>query len=149
MNKALKLIAAAAVVALSSPVFAQATYGFSVTGTVAARCESNTAAGQVVDFGEYTAFAGSALGSVTPAVIAFRCTRGITAPTTALSGGTGTVAGLDYTLSIAGGTTATSGSNAAGNFDVYTYTISGSIAAGQAGDVAAATTDSVTLTVTY
>lgn len=149
MNQALKLIAGAAVVVLSSAAFAQsATQTFAVTATVAAKCESNTTGSPTVAFGSYTAFAGAALPSTSPANVSFRCTRNLALTSATLSGGTGTVAGLAYTLTLGSPVDTVEGTGTAA-YRQYAYSITGSIAAGQAGEVGAATSDTVTLTLAY
>lgn len=150
MNKALKLIAGAAVVVLSSPVLAlNADQTFSVTATVSARCISAGAASDV-NFGAYTAFVGPA--TATPSTnVSFRCTRGVVPSAVALDSTTGTVAGLAYTLAIGTrvDTLATTGAGVTGTFDLFTYPVNGSMATLQAGQTGAVTPGSHTLTITY
>jgi len=152
MKQALKLISVAAVVAFSSPVFAQASHGFNVTASLSARCVSNTTGTPVMNFGAYTAFGAAATPAPT-AVISFRCSRGMAPATVALDAASGSISGVAYTLAI--GTVApTLGDSGAagtvGTYDSFAYTVTGSMAAGQAGDTAiAAAPQPHLLTITY
>lgn len=123
---------------------------FNVTATLVTACASNNTAPADVAFGAYTSFTATALTANT--TVSFKCTRNSPIPTGAtLTGGTGgtagSIKGLNYALVLGAATLA---AGAAGAPDVYSYLISGTMAAGQAGDTAAAAGPVVhTLTITY
>lgn len=139
MNKQLKLLAAAAALALAPTVHAASTPAapFNVTVTLTSVC-SITAGPANVTF-TYTSFQG-AIANSAGGGFSVRCTTNLPF-TMALDATTGSVGGLTYNIAApAGGT----GSGAA-----VAYTITGTIAAGQGGDATAPTTSARTLTVSY
>ena len=163
--KRLALLASLAAFA-ASPAFAAgaANSNFDVNVTLTSVCQVKTAS-TGMNF-SYTAFQSGASTASTSVI--FECTRGFTNPptvvldtgtdkTSAAAGqgttGAGVVGGLQYTLTVAAGSKTTTGSAATtggiGSADQYTYGISGSMASGQAGDSAAATTQVRTLTLAY
>jgi hypothetical protein len=156
-SKLIRAVSAAAVaLAFASGAFAQSTASVDVKVTLASKCAWNNAAGTAptglsVDFGTYTAFQAGNLPA-TPATFTVKCTRGSTTPTASWDTASGTVGGLGYTLNSPSSTTAAgtaaSGSTGAGA-DIVTFTLGGSIASGQAGDSAAATTDTRTITMSF
>lgn len=127
---------------------------FDVKATVTAKCVTNnpTTAPAVIDFGAVAAFG---TGTITPVPtnLTFNCTRGLAITSATLSKTASTVAGLAYTLGVDTGTKAAgSAATSAGvgaTADVWTYVVTGSMVSGQAGDTAAATTDSQTLTIAF
>lgn len=138
---------------------------FTASVTLTSVCQVKTGSNnQTLDFGTYTAFGSSQ--TATSINIDFECTRGFAAsPTVAFDTGTdktstsgssatgaGVVGGLQYTVAVAAGvktagTAATTSS--IGTADTYRYAVSGAMAAGQAGDSSAATTQARVLTITY
>jgi hypothetical protein len=163
--KKLHLIAAAALaIATSGAIAATATDTFIVGVTLTTSCSVKTAATDLAFV--YTAF--DVADTQTTSTV-FQCSRGLVptfsfdnvdatqsataaAATGTAIGGAGVVAGLRYTLTgttskSATGTAATAAAN--GTADEYTVGISGTIAAGQAGDGAAATSQTRILTISY
>lgn len=118
---------------------------FTVNATLAASCQSTTAAGTKVDFGVYTPFTGPATGSPT-ATISFRCTKGLPITGVALDSTSGSLVGVSYGL-VLGADTA--GTEVATGADTHNYVVTGSMTAGMAGDLAGATSDNRTLTISY
>ena len=124
-----------------------------VKATLAPTCTASNpaAAPAVIDFGQYTAFVGPATAAPTANVV-FVCSRGLNPTGGTLSGGTGFVAGVAYSLSV-GTRTSSGGAAATGTTSAtavtYTYPITGSIAAGEAGDTGASLTDTQTLTISF
>ena len=151
--KKLLLIAACSLCAINLSAQA-ATVGqaFNVTATLSAQCVSHNTSPADVNFGLYTAFGGPATTAPTTA-IGFRCTKGLAAPSVALSTSSGTILGLAYTLAVPAAPIKTTSSGAAttsGTYDVYTSTVTGTMVSGQAGDTAGtAGPVAHTLTLTY
>ena len=152
-------LAAASMFAATTPV-AQATdlapEAFNVTVSLTSACDIDTGISTDLDFGTYAAITGGASVPAPTTTFTIKCTRNFTPASftfDAAGGGTdGVVAGLNYTLSAAdalttGGTGATPG--VAGTADIRTVTITGGMAANQAGDSTAATTDARTLMVSF
>lgn len=124
---------------------------FDVKATVTALCQSTDATNPALNFGTYTAF-GSAQFPTPTTNIHFQCTRGLLITNVALSKTASTVAGLAYTLGVdagtkTGGSAATGGTGAGA--DTWVFVVNGNMPASQAGDSAAATTDTQTLTITF
>ena len=118
---------------------------FNAKVILTAQCATNNAAPADLDFGTYTAF-GTATIPAPTTTISFKCTRGVVITSVALDGATPTIAGLTY------GTVIGADSGAAGVApapNIHNYVITGSMAAGQAGDTAAAATQVRTLTINY
>lgn len=140
MNKHLKLLAAAAALALAPTVHAATSTPaapFNVTVTLTSVC-SITAGPADVTFA-YTSFQGTIANSAGGG-FSVRCTNNLPF-TMALDATTGSVGGLTYNIAApAGGT----GTGAA-----VGYSITGTIAAGQGGDATAPVTSARTLTVSY
>lgn len=119
---------------------------FTVSATLAAKCESTTSGTPDVNFGEYTAFGGAATAAPT-ATLTFRCTRNLAITNAALSSTTGTLKGVDYTLALGSDTPSAGTGN---NPDTHAYVVTGTMATGQAGDVNDATVQQTrTLTITF
>ena len=145
-----KLLISAAVAASLSGVAGSAqaaTVGQSFLAKVVltAQCATNNATPADLDFGTYTAF-GTATIPAPTTTISFKCTRGVAITGVALDGAVPTIAGLTYGAAI-GADSPTP--QAAPLPNLHSYIITGSIAAGQAGDTAAAATQTRTLTITY
>jgi hypothetical protein len=140
MNKQLKLLAAAAALALAPTANAvDITGNFNVTVTLTPVC-AITAGPANVTF-TYTSFqagvANSAGGGFSVA-----CTQNLSYSMTLDAPPTGLVGGLAYNIAAPAGSF--SGTGVAVN-----HTISGTIAGGQGGDATAPTTEARVLTVTY
>lgn len=149
MKKLLLTSLAAAALSLASLSATAATTvvgGFTVSVSLLGKCTVNGS--PTVDFGNYTAF-GSEV-SAAAVDIKLTCTRNMLAPTALISGTIGgVVAGLNYqltTLTPAGTIDGTPGANpsaAAGQIgtpDVWKFPLGGTMAGGQAGNCAGATT---------
>jgi hypothetical protein len=162
MKKLLLTSLAAAALSLASLSASAATVGptnFTVKVVLTPTCvaSASNVAG-VLDFGTYTAITGGASVAAPSFGYSLDCTRNLTVtPTLAFDaaggGANGVVAGLNYTLSSTGpvvtaGTSATS-APVSGTASKYVFTVSGAMASNQAGDQAAAVTDTRTLTITY
>jgi spore coat protein U-like protein len=139
MNKQLKLLAAAAALALAPTVNAASTPAapFNVTVTLTSVC-SITAGPADVTF-TYTSFQG-AIANSAGGGYSVRCTNNLPF-TMALDATTGSVGGLTYNIAAPAGGTGTGAAVA--------YSITGTIAAGQGGDATAPVTSARTLTVSY
>ncbi len=140
MNKQLKLLAAATIVALAPAANAASTPAapFNVTAALTSVC-SITAGPADVTF-TYTSFqAGLATGA--GGGFSVRCTTNLPF-TMALDATTGSVAGLTYNLTLPAGPFTGTGAAVA-------YTVGGTIAGGQGGDATASTTSARTLTISY
>ena len=165
-------IAAVTVLAAVVPAAHAATVSsaFDVSVTLTSKCEATNVTAPTLAF-TYTAFQVGPQASAADAVLTFKCTRGLPAPTVAFDTGTdkttsatgatatgeGVVSGLRYTLAVAAnssidaGTAATT--SAIGSARILSYAVSGSMPAAQAGTCATATCSNVvqarTLIVTY
>lgn len=150
MNRRLivALAAAAAAAGLSAAAAANAavptvSQNFDVKVALTAVCLTNNATPTAVDFGTYTAF-GSASTPAPTTVISFKCSKNVTISSVTLDGATPSVAGLTYGLTVGGDS-----QSSVSDYTVHSYTLTGSMTAGQAGDTAAATTQTRTLTIAY
>ena len=150
--------AVASAVLLAASVSAHAateTSNFAVSVSLTSVCAATNSGATTLDFGSYTAFGNTHTTNPTVA-LTFKCTRGMAVPTfsfdAALGGNNGAVGGLNYTLAAAAAVT-TAGTAAApgvaGTDAVHTVTVTGTMASGQAGDAAAAVTQTRVLTITY
>lgn len=151
MKKVLICGVIAAAFGMTSAMAGSAVADFDVKATVVAQCVTDNATTPAVNFGPITAFDTTAITDAT-ANVKFKCTRGLAISGVTLSSTASTVAGLAYTLAVDAGTkvggAAASGGTGAGA-DAWTYVVTGSMAAGQAGDKNAPTTDAQTLTVSF
>lgn len=144
MNSKIRLLVAALAVASIAPAVEAAqtvNSNFTVSVNLQSRCMATNSNGTTLDFGNYTAFQGSA-SIPTPVTLTFDCTRG-TAPTSVAfdttngtAAGVGVLAGLQYSLTataqatVAGTAASTS---SIGTADGVSYSISGNMPANQAG----------------
>jgi hypothetical protein len=115
---------------------------FEVSVSLTSACEATNDDTQTVNFGNYSAFQGTAQSSNSVS-LSFRCTRGYTPVSVAFDGGSGTgvLQGLHYALTAAAPTTETGSSATAdsiGSADIITYVVSGTMPANQAGACALA-----------
>ena len=140
--------------------------GFTVDVTLTPKCLATTTSAPSLAF-TYESFQVAAASPTAPISLAFKCTRGIAAPTlsfdntsgTTTSGsstgatGEGVAGGLRYILSVGANTSTTGGSAATNTFigseKVLTYSVTGSIQSGQAGDVTVSAQQIRSLIVTY
>ena len=140
--------------------------GFTVDVTLTSKCIATTTTAPSLAFA-YESFQAAAAAPTAPISLAFKCTRGIAAPTlsfdttsgTSTSGlstgatGEGVAGGLRYTLSVGANTSTNAGAAATntntGSEKVLTYSVTGSIQSGQAGDVTASAQQIRSLIVTY
>ena len=145
MKKQLITVAVAGALSMAAASANAATVGqsFNVQVALTAVCLTNNAAPTAVDFGTYTAF-GTASVPAPTSVVSFKCTKNVTISSVTLDGATPSVAGLTYSLGIGADV-----QSSVSDYTVHSYTLTGSMAAGQAGDTAAATTQSRTLTIAY
>lgn len=153
MKKVLICGVLAASFGFSAAYAGTAPQNFDVKASVSARCIANNGAtNPVIDFGPVLSLDATAVIPSPTANIAFKCTRGLPIVSAALSTTASTVAGMAYSLTL-GAVAATPGAAAAGGVgagaDAYSYPVKGTMAAGQAGDTAAPTTDTQTLTITF
>lgn len=120
---------------------------FNVTVTLNAACSITTAPG-TVNFGAYAAITNGAASASTG--FGVTCTNGLPYSMGFDAPASQSVAGLTYTLAVkdSSNTTTITGSQTGLGSEVA-YNISGSMAGGQAGDAAAATTQGRTLMITY
>lgn len=140
MNKQLKLLAAAAALAMAPAAnAATATGNFNVSVTLTPVC-SITAGPANVTF-TYTSFQVGAAPSAGGA-FSVACTQNLSYSMSLDAPPTGLVGGLAYNISVPAGPFTGTGA-------AVPYTISGTIAGGQGGDTAAATTEARVLTITY
>ena len=141
MKKLLMSASMAAMFGAMIPAAQAATVGptaFTVQVTLDARCTITAGAGNIVNFGSYTAFGAAATA---PTVnFTYDCTRNLTTPVISFDGATnnGVVAGLNYVLTTTGPTkTATglaaTGTPGSGSADTWTVGVGGTMAASQAG----------------
>lgn len=144
--------AAAAIAALAPSAFA-ADAGVDVRVNLTSQCKAKSTTNAVVNFGTYVAFTTTAVNA--PATtVSFECTRsfgGTPVATWDGATGLGTVAGLQYTLSVGAGarTAGTAASTSTiGTGDTVDYVVNGTMPAGQAGQGAGSTVQSVTRTLT-
>jgi hypothetical protein len=140
MNKQLKLLAAATILAIAPAAQAATINGnFNVSVTLTPVC-AITAGPANVTF-TYTSFqagvANSAGGGFSVA-----CTQNVSYSMSLNAAPTGLVGGLAYTIAAPAGSFTGTGVAVA-------HTISGTIAGGQGGDVSAPTTEARVLTITY
>lgn len=121
---------------------------FTVSATLAAKCESTTTGTPDINFGEYTAF-GSPANLAPTATLSFKCTRNLAITNVALSSTSGTLKGVDYTLAIGSDTGAPAAANVNAP-DTHVYQVTGTMAPNQAGDVNDTTVQQTrTLTISF
>ena len=162
----ISILCASSLLAGTSVMAASELNGFTVDVTLVSKCLATTTTAPSLAFA-YESFQNTNSSPVAPVSLAFKCTRGIAAPTlsfdttsgSSTSGlstgatGEGVAGGLRYTLSV-GANTSTNGGTAAtnttiGSEKVLTYSVTGSIQSGQAGDVTASAQQIRSLIVTY
>ena len=150
----------------TSALAANESNGFTVDVTLTSKCLATTTTAPSLAFA-YESFQTTASSPTAPISLAFKCTRGIAAPTlsfdttsgTSTSGlstgatGEGVAGGLRYTLSVGANTSTNAGTAATnttiGSEKVLTYSVTGNIQSGQSGDVTALVQQIRSLIVTY
>ena len=162
----ISVLCATGVFGATSVLAATESNGFTVDVTLTSKCLATTTTAPSLAFA-YESFQAAAAAPAAPISLAFKCTRGIAAPTlsfdttsgTSTSGlstgatGEGVAGGLRYTLSVGANTSTNAGTAATntttGSEKVLAYVVTGSIAAGQAGETGVSAQQIRSLIVTY
>ena len=162
--KKIALIAAMGLMGLGSAIAQTQTTGpLNVSVTLAARCQLAAVGSTNMTFTSYTAF-GAAVDS-NAVDYTLSCTRNFGTPVVTFdvlgvggalgaADGSGVVGGLRYTIAttigtVTAGAAATAAPSSIGGADTRNIGLVGTIAAGQAGDSSAATSQTRVVTVTY